>query len=171
MAKLCRKCGKSFPIWVELDGKKHNLQRRNFCLECSPFGSHNTLSQLPMPVKEDIRKCPCGETDPSKFYGRKTNKCAKCHARYTAEQGREVKAKAREYLGGKCKYCGYSKFDVALDIHHIDPSKKDPQFKRMRGWSWKRVLKELVYCELVCKNCHIALHCGLIECGDDATGH
>jgi hypothetical protein len=164
MSRLCRKCGECIPIWEEINGKLRNLQRRSFCIKCSPFGLHNTFAQLPIPEKVDsLRICPCGETDPNKFYGKKSRKCGKCHARYTADQGRSLKKRAREYLGGKCKYCQYSKFDVALDIHHVDPSKKDPKFKRMRGWSWERLLKELIYCELVCKNCHIALHCGLID--------
>ena len=29
---------------VIVDGVKKNLQRRKYCLECSPFGHHNTVS-------------------------------------------------------------------------------------------------------------------------------
>jgi hypothetical protein len=50
---------------------------------------------------------------------------------------------------------------VALDIHHVDPKKKDPDFKRMRGWAWDRIKNELDKCMLLCKNCHAAHHAGL----------
>jgi hypothetical protein len=136
-----------------------NLQRRKFCLVCSPFGSRNTLSSadlLGIP-----RHCRCGENDPSRFYGQKSV-CIRCHNNYTMHRGADVKAKARQELGGKCCVCGYEKFQVSLDIHHKDPESKDPNFRTMRSWSWERVQREIKGCVLLCKNCHAALHCGLI---------
>lgn len=171
LARLCRKCEAIIPLWVNIGGRLRNLQRRKFCLKCSEFGAHNTSSQLGVEVKKKRPpKCACGEADPKKFYGRKATVCGRCHNRYTTRRGSLVKRKAREHLGGKCKYCGYSQFDVSLDIHHTDPSKKDPAFQSMRGWSWKRIVKELELCELVCKNCHTALHCGLISRGCSSVG-
>ena len=40
--KICKKCQDTFPNWVTIDGKPRNLGSRKYCLECSPFGSHNT---------------------------------------------------------------------------------------------------------------------------------
>ena len=39
---VCQKCQAKFPIWLKVDGKKRNLKNRKFCLNCSPFGLHNT---------------------------------------------------------------------------------------------------------------------------------
>jgi hypothetical protein len=114
------------------------------------------------PFERAQRRCKCGETDPAKFYGHKTTVCAKCHSKQTLESGRDKKQRARDLLGGKCCYCGYDTFQVALDIHHLDPEKKDPDFHGMRSWSWKRIVKELEGCCLLCRNCHAALHAGLI---------
>lgn len=105
----------------------------------------------------------CGEEDPAKFYGNKKHVCGKCHNKYTSDKGRILKQKARDYLGGRCVSCGFDKYSVALDIHHTDPSSKDPNFVSMRSWNWVRVEAELRSCILLCKNCHAALHAGLIE--------
>ena len=44
--KICKNCNKSFPFIVEINGIKHNLGGRKFCLDCSPFGKHNTTDLL-----------------------------------------------------------------------------------------------------------------------------
>lgn len=58
-------------------------------------------------------------------------------------------------LGGKCSCCGFS--DVrALDIDHIDPSKKVRH--KSRGYNWSRRLKDWRSnhgnLRLLCANCH-----------------
>jgi len=103
-------------------------------------------------------RCACGETDPEKFYGHKTSVCARCHNDYTLLKGQEKRAKAIELLGGACGVCGFNGPSCALDIHHLDPTKKDPAFKSMRNWSWERILREIDGCALLCKNCHAIEH-------------
>jgi len=105
------------------------------------------------------RKCYiCGETDTHKFYGNKRHICGKCHNEYVARKGREQAIKIRNLLGGKCIICGYSKYQTALDIHHIKPKIKDISFRSIKHWKWTHVLKELKQCVLLCKCCHTALH-------------
>lgn len=106
------------------------------------------------------RKCLCGETDPNKFYGNKVKVCAICHNKITLESGRKKRKFIIDHLGGKCFNCGFDLYQSALDVHHRDPSQKDPRFKSVRGWSKERILKELVNCILLCKNCHTAYHTG-----------
>ena len=71
---------------------------------------------------------------------------------------------AREYKGGKCMLCGYSKCSRALSFHHIDPTKKDFGLSE-RGItrSWKRIKQEIDKCILVCANCHMELHEGITQ--------
>jgi hypothetical protein len=109
-------------------------------------------------------KCKCGEEDPGKFYGHKRSICGKCHNEYTLRKGQEKRSKARALLGGKCTLCNFSKFKASLDIHHLDPKTKDPNFNTMRSWSWKRIEKELEQCILLCRNCHAAVHSGELKC-------
>jgi len=40
--KICGLCGKEFKILHVIEGKVRNLGGRKYCLECSPWGSHNT---------------------------------------------------------------------------------------------------------------------------------
>lgn len=107
-------------------------------------------------------RCKCGETDPSKFYGKKYSLCGKCQNTYNTEKGREKRLYVINKLGGKCVYCGYSKYHCSLDTHHLDPAIKDPDFKGLRGWSYERIDKEIESCILLCRNCHAAVHSGFI---------
>lgn len=127
-----------------------------FNLKTDPYSK--TLKRL------GIRKCTyCGQDDQKEFYGKRIRLCKKCHNHDVSKRGQEVKQKAREYLGNKCLYCNFDEHKVSLDIHHIDPNIKDPNFHSMRSWCWKRVLKEIQSCILLCKNCHNAYHCGLLD--------
>lgn len=113
--------------------------------------------------KQDICKCSCGETIPEKFYGNKKSICASCHNLYTIKKGIEKRLYALDKLGGKCVNCGYCEFTCSLDIHHLDPKIKDVNFSSFRGWTLKRIDKEIENCVLLCKNCHSAYHSGYIN--------
>ena len=115
------------------------------------------------------RKCSkCGETRPKKFYGNKRYTCGKCQNKYNHQKGRDNRKKALEHLGGKCIICGYNDYSCSLDFHHLCPETKDPNFKSYRGWTWERTIKELESCVIVCRNCHQAIHTGLLDLKDTA---
>lgn len=77
-----------------------------------------------------------------------------------AERRRQLRARAVEFLGGRCKICGYDACIEAMDAHHLDPLAKD--FNLSAGLtSWKRVEKELAKCVLLCARCHREVHAGL----------
>jgi len=107
-----------------------------------------------------LYSCKCGERDPNKYYGHKKSMCGNCHNEYTIRVGREKKAYARGILGDKCVSCSFDKYPECLDIHHLDPTVKDTNFRSMRGWSLSRIDKEIKGCVLLCKNCHTAYHSG-----------
>jgi 5-methylcytosine-specific restriction endonuclease McrA len=70
-----------------------------------------------------------------------------------------LKDMAIEYKGGKCKLCGYKRFNGALEFHHLGSSEKDfGVSKDGLTRSWERVKKEINKCILVCANCHRELH-------------
>lgn len=106
------------------------------------------------------RKCSCGETDPNKFYGNKTTVCAKCHLLRTHLKGKENRAYILIRLGGKCINCDFDKWRSSLDVHHLDPKKKDLDFSTIRYWARDRIDKEIEKCVLLCRNCHAAHHSG-----------
>jgi hypothetical protein len=102
----------------------------------------------------------CGETDPIKFYGHKKSVCGKCHNKYTLDLGKKKRSFLVEHMGGKCVACGFNKYQSALQVHHLDPSKKDQNFPSIRGWSEQRILAEIQECVLLCACCHSAVHSG-----------
>lgn len=107
--------------------------------------------------------CPCGVTDPLLFSRTKKRTCRSCHNRNTILLGQRRRALAIQLLGGKCRQCGYDRCLAALQVHHTDSSKKDPNFSGHRGWSKARLVLELAHCVLLCANCHREFHAGIVE--------
>lgn len=84
----CLKCDKNFPFRLMIDGKFRYLKNRKYCIDCSPFGKHNT-KQID---KENSHNCiNCGEINKNYFYGHKKNLCSKCHNNYVLKKGQEKK--------------------------------------------------------------------------------
>lgn len=81
-----------------------------------------------------------------------------------AKRRRKIKTLSIEYKGGKCQICGYSKYQGALDLHHINQKEKhfgigDKGYTR----SWEKVKAELDKCILVCANCHREIEAGITQ--------
>lgn len=77
---------------------------------------------------------------------------------------KKVRLMAIEYGGGKCQICGYMKCNRALSFHHKDPSKKDFGLSASGlTRAWTKTQKELDKCILVCANCHMEIHEGIIK--------
>ena len=75
---------------------------------------------------------------------------------------KKIRELSREFLGGRCARCGYSRCVDALEIHHLESSEKDFGISA-KGYtrSWKKVRAELEKCELLCANCHREVHAKL----------
>lgn len=75
----------------------------------------------------------------------------------------ELRNRAIEHGGGRCKICGYDKCVAALDFHHLDPSKKE--FTPSKGYkkSWTKLKQEIDKCILLCSNCHREVHAGVTQ--------
>lgn len=82
-------------------------------------------------------------------------------ARYSASRKALVLAK----LGPGCSLCRFAGWSEALQLHHLDPEKKDPRLRRHQGSASSRLfgsdlLKELEICCLLCANCHAGVEAG-----------
>lgn len=163
---VCKKCGKIFGNRISINGVWHNVSKRKFCIDCSPFGTHNTridLLQLPTGFKQCSR---CKKIKPiSEFYNSSANRkygkhsfCKDCHKASTATHCPENKLKSVEYLGGKCIKCGYSECADAMDFHHRDPTKKEANINKLLKGSFEKLKLELDKCDLMCCRCHRELH-------------
>ncbi len=76
----------------------------------------------------------------------------------------KLKLMALEYKGSSCQNCGYQKCERALGFHHLDPTQKDFGIS-FKGFSrsWEKVKAELDKCILVCSNCHMEIHAGILQ--------
>lgn len=100
--------------------------------------------------------CDCGVTfTPNPKYKDSRVKCNSCIRKTTTAA---IKAKAVEYLGGKCVDCGYASHIVALDFDHVNPSEKEFKISGNFRFRWKELKKELDKCVLRCANCHRVHH-------------
>lgn len=160
--KVCQKCGVNFPFRTNLNGKKINLQNRKYCLNCSPFGNHNTKKLID--IELEPASCLCKDCDRSFFYERsKGGSKDKCNSCWTAEKRRKIKQDLVEYKGGICECCGINnkEFLSIYDFHHKDTKEKDILISGSYCRSIESLKKEVDKCMLVCSNCHRIIHEGL----------
>jgi hypothetical protein len=78
-----------------------------------------------------------------------------------AKRRRALRARAVEYLGGRCAACGYDRCLAALDFHHTDPAEKDFAISA-KMTSWEAIRRELGKCALLCCRCHREVHDGIL---------
>jgi hypothetical protein len=91
--------------------------------------------------------------------GRGQYRCKKCRTGHAVERRRMLKRKSVEYLGGKCRKCGYNRCLNALEFHHRNRSEKEFHFGYTNR-SWEKLKVELDKCDLLCANCHREEHDG-----------
>lgn len=142
----CAKCEKAFSNRVVIDGKARNINRRKYCLECSPFGVHNT-KQIHLPPKK------------REYYDG--------HYKYVKKRRKVLKERLVGLKGGKCTVCGYNKCFAALDFHHVDPTQKlfCLSTDMLARKPWDVILAEAAKTVILCKNCHTEVECGLVKLG------
>ena len=71
----------------------------------------------------------------------------------------EKKQKLIDFLGGKCKICGYMECLAALTFHHRDPSTKKISFNTTYiDMKMEKLMEEAKKCDLLCANCHAEVH-------------
>lgn len=130
----CGICDSPIPRWMTIEGKRRNLQRRKFCLDCSPFQSGKRI-----------------RTSTNNVEGRKS--------RNNIAYRRRLKGRLIEHLGGHCTRCGYDKPCLgAYAFHH--PGEKKFQISASYSKGWEALREEAEKCELVCVRCHAEIHDG-----------
>ena len=170
----CDKCSQYFPNWVVIEGKPHNLCSRRFCLDCSPFGTHNTkdltvprTNELDVPRSGHCLRCRI-EINHTNAYTRSGKSyllsyCRDCFNHNAHERQKKIKRQCIEYKGGGCSICGYNRCIQALEFHHLESELKEKHVSGMKSRSFERIKIELDKCLLVCCLCHREIHAGLIQ--------
>lgn len=156
---LCSNCGEAFPNSLIVDGKLRILNRRRYCLVCSPFGRHNTRKIHQARSTRAMTAClACGQKTPNPRYC--SNQCQRDHEWQqvvakikatgrapvgTSGQCRFAKRYLLEFQGRVCAICGLSEWrgqPVPLVLDHINGDSADWQISNLR---------------LVCGNCDMQL--------------
>jgi hypothetical protein len=159
--RYCKKCNDVILNRISINGKKKTINRRIYCLKCSPFGKHNT-KQLHINSEQD-KVCNCLVCKKDYIYSKKkANSTIRCNSCYVRERRRKIKEEAIQFMGGKCKVCGYDKCHASMDFHHINPNEKEFGISG-NNTSKIKLFEELKKCILVCKNCHGEIESGLIK--------
>lgn len=170
--KTCILCSTQFKIRAFIDGRIRNLNKRKYCLSCSPWKKHNTR-QLQSPFEDQIPKsklCRRCSTEKSKddFYRRRkgsalSSYCIACTAIEKSERVLRLKQKAVTYKGGKCVICAYDRYLGALQFHHKDPTQKSFNISECRCTTFEKIIPELDKCVLLCSRCHDEVEGGIAE--------
>lgn len=159
--KLCKQCNSEIPNCIYVDGRRRNLQNRTLCLTCLPFGSENSKAfaiKKAHNIKHS-RQISAEQSDCCVLCNKPRGKSLRlCNSCVTKVRRYLTKQKAVEYLGGKCKICGWSGDQAGFDFHHKDPSQKDFAIGDFANIKWERVLNEIKKCELLCRTCHSIEH-------------
>lgn len=157
--KTCQKCNSQFESKIVIDGKERVLSSRKYCLDCSPFGKHNTGK-----LHLDKNEIYCNVCNKQYIYSKKKGHtlttCNTCRSNKIRNDNRK---KATDYKGGKCNICGYSKCIDALCFHHVNPKEKSFGLSNNYNKEWTVLKEELDKCILLCLNCHAELHAGAVS--------
>ncbi len=88
-------------------------------------------------------------------------RCSRCRAKDVVNWRRRAKAKLLLEAGGRCQLCGYSRYQGALQFHHLDRTTKSFALSR-RGItrSIEELREEAAKCVLLCANCHAEVEAG-----------
>ena len=84
--------------------------------------------------------------------------CKKCFNSYCTLRWIKIKINAINYKGGKCVDCDRKLSNenpyYLFDFHHVDPTTKDCDWRKLRMRNWEKIKKELDKCVCVCTICH-----------------
>jgi hypothetical protein len=128
----CQKCKSKILNRIKVCGVTKNIKNRKYCLECSPWGQHNTRTPGVRADKNIVVMLS--------LYKRALQR----------------KSDLIQLAGGCCADCGYVKKMRALSFHHLDRTTKVFGLSVNNLWSkpWDVILKEAAKCKLLCLNCH-----------------
>lgn len=139
---ICKKCNTKFSNRVLIDGTYRVINKRKYCLICSPFNRHNTRQiHLNFSYRDRLDK--------------------------VHQQQKKMRSYRKmvlvDIMGSKCEICGYNKCPDSFDFHHILPTDKKMNLAKgsICNSSIIKVIEELKKVVMLCANCHREVHYGI----------
>jgi hypothetical protein len=151
----CPNCNNVIPNRIIIEGKTYNLQRRKYCLECSPFKQHNTKQ---IHIQKELS--PYSAKNYKKMTSEQKKSFNKLSHMYTKRRRYLRKKKLVLENGGKCIKCNYDNNISNLCFHHRDPTKKSFEINghSIASKPWDKIKEEANKCDLLCFHCHNDFH-------------
>jgi hypothetical protein len=147
-----------------IDGKRKWFRDRKYCLDCSPYLSHNT-KRIHIPKKDRKSREISGSC---RFCGKdcrgRSRRCGACISKIRRTA---TKMAAVKIMGGSCTRCSSVVPLAALDFHHVGG--KDFTVGTSASRSWSAIAAEIKKCRLLCANCHRIEHGNVITNADMLT--
>lgn len=156
--KVCNICGKEFPIWSLIDGKKRNFKNRKHCLDCVPFGtrlteikdkSYGDCLYCGKPLKTRNRMFCDNHCQHEYEYENyiakwKSGEVTGCIGKSWIDISGYVRRYIFEKFNNKCSRCGWSEVNpytnrLPLEVEHIDGDATNNKEENLT---------------LLCPNCH-----------------
>lgn len=168
-------CARSFSSKKRLHIEKENLESligdklssRSIAsyLKCSQTNVQYWLKKYGLKTKIMYRRgslvpiCNvCGETKPSKFYGRMKSKCSKCYNDEHNNNDNIVRNSIIDMLGGVCCRCGFSD-RRALQIDHIlgngCEERRNNSARKLFYLIYHKIKEGSSDYQLLCANCNV----------------
>lgn len=166
---ICKNCSNVFPTTIIIDNKLRNLCSRKYCLDCTPFGTHNTRRLINDTTGNTLMVNPKKPRKECKNCGKEVKRLADlyCNAecgiifrkqcsisnwKAGIEPGYNklgvlrpiIKQYIKDKYQNKCAICSWSEINLStgtipVEVHHIDGH-------------WQNTLEENLI--LLCPNCH-----------------
>jgi transposase len=116
------------------------------------------------------RDCPKHGRTKFVLENRGSYRCMKCRRADVSAWRRRAKERLVGEAGGRCRLCGYDRYQGALQFHHLDPSAKSFSLSR-RGCTraFAELKAEAAKCVLLCANCHAEVENGIATLNDDTV--
>lgn len=97
-------------------------------------------------------------------------RCSLCRQQQVSAWRRRVKATLVEESGGRCRLCGYSRCQAALEFHHLDRTQKTFALSHQGiTRSLQKARDEAQKCLLLCANCHAEVEAGYRDLHDSSS--
>lgn len=123
-------------------GKIFNCHRTTIAKKIKRFG-----------IEREKRKTVCLICKNATSSRRK--RCDTCNTKIRRYRAKKAGV---EYLGNKCKRCGWSGNLAGFDFHHLSDKDFNVNAVKMANTKWEEIKKELDKCELLCALCHRIEH-------------
>jgi hypothetical protein len=135
--KHCNKCGTGKPKTEFNKNSRKSDGLQTWCRECTKIENNRNY------LTNEKRRAKIRERNKEE-----------------SRSNRDFYRRYRRFCG--CKVCG-ERESVCLDLHHLDPTKKDAAPNVFTTHSRKRLKAEIRKCVVLCSNCHRKVHAKLIE--------